>query len=196
VDFSGLLLLALLWVVFNVLTRRGTGEPGSTRSRPPLPGAPPPASGDATQQEGSRLETLLRELERTLDQGTAAPPPGRVGRPADVPLPSAEEVEERESLETEPEVVSLEGHVSRPLRPQLSQDEGAATLVARRIAAAESRSGALTKADHRLFDERIRAEPADATAVRTPTAAELRQAIIWREVLGPPIALRQDDSSR
>ena len=203
-DFGGLLLLALLWAVFNALTRRKPDGSHGGRSRP-LPGARPPATGDATQREGSRLESLLREFERAMDQaqGTGPrptppkPAPGgrRLGRSADRPLGSAEEVEERDSLEVEPEVVSLEQTVARPRRPHLSQDEGAAALVARRIADAEARSGPLTRAGHGKFDQRIRAQPADATAVRVPTPAALRQAVIWRELLGPPLALRDDPPS-
>ncbi|HEU5041758.1 MAG TPA: hypothetical protein VFT84_13090 [Gemmatimonadales bacterium] len=204
-DFGGLLLLGLLWVVFNVLTRRKPDGTGASRTRPPLPGARPPATGDATQQEGSRLEVLLRELERALDQGptpSAGKPrqpstspqkvAGRLGRPADAPLPRAEEVEERESLEVDPEVESLERDVARPARPHLSQDDAADRLVAGRIAAAEARSGPITRAEHLAFDQRIRSQPADATAVRMPTAEQLRRAVVWREVLGPPVSLRKE----
>jgi hypothetical protein len=189
VDFGGLLLLGLLWVVFNVLTK-GRQQQGGRPPRLPtgLPPAPP-SGGDATQREGSRLETLLREFERALEQGAGA---GPLGRPSTTPLPTAEEVEERESLEAEPVVVSLEDRVARPQRPQVSQDEGAEQLVARRIAAADARGGAQTRLDHAAFDRRIRQEPADATAVRTPTAEQLRRAIVWREVLGPPVALREE----
>ena len=205
-DFGGLLLLAVLWAVFNALTSRKRGE-GAGRTRPALPDARPPAAGDATQREGSRLEALLREVERAMDQaeGTTrprpAPPPtgvaerGRLGRPADAPLGSAEEVEERDSLEVEPQVVSLEGEVARPARAQVSQDETAGAVVARRLAQAAARSGPLTRADHRAFDQRIRAEPPDATAVRRPTAEELQRAIVWREVLGPPVSLREDSTA-
>lgn len=201
-DFGGLLLLALLWAVFNAMTRRKPDGRQGGRARP-LPDARPPATGDATQREGSRLESLLRDLEQAMEQaqGAAPRPPapapaaGRLGRPADRPLAGAEEVEERDSLETEPVVVSLDQAVARPQRPHLSQDEGAGALVARRIANAEARSGPLTRADHRRFDQEIRAQPADATAVRVPTPAELRQAVVWRELLGPPLALRDDPPS-
>ena len=54
-DFGGLLLLGLLWVLFNVLGRRKPDGTGSASSRPPLPGARPPRAGDPTQREGSRL---------------------------------------------------------------------------------------------------------------------------------------------
>ena len=188
-DFVGLLLLGVLWVVFNVLTK-GRSDSGRTSGGDPLPPVLPPRTGDATQREGSRLEALLRELEGTLAQTNRG---GPLGRRASTPLPSAEEVEEAESLESEPEVQSLEVVPVRPERAAVSQDEGAAQVAARRIAAAEARSGALTKADHLAFDQRIRQEPADATAVRALSPQELRRAVVWREVLGPPLALRRED---
>jgi hypothetical protein len=190
VDFGGLLLLGALWVLFNLLTKGR--QQGRGPGRPPtgLPPAGPPRQGDATQREGSRLEALLREFERALDQSGGA---GPLGRPSTSPLPTAEEVEERESLESEPEVVSLEAEEARPERVTVSQDEGAERLVARRIAAADARSGAQTRADHAAFDKRIRQEQADATRVRDASLHQLRRAVVWREILGPPVALRQDD---
>ena len=200
-DFGGLLILGLLWLWFGALGRRKTDGNTGSKARLPLPPTP---GGDPTQREGSRLETLLRELERALEQGGAAGQrrpvplprdvPARVGRPADSSLPSAEDVEDRESLEVDEQVVSLEAQVPRPARPHVSQDDGADTLVARRIAAADARSGALTRADHATFDQRIRAEPADASAVRALTPEELRRAVVWREVLGPPVSLRDERS--
>ena len=106
------------------------------------------------------------------------------------PLPDEENVEERESLEVPERVVSLETEVKRPARVRYDQDSGAEDLVRRRIAAAETRSGALSKADHKAFDARIRQEPADHTAVRHYTRAQLRDAIVWREILGPPVSER------
>jgi hypothetical protein len=204
VDFSGLLLLGFLWFLFNLLSRNRQQPPvrrplpRDPDYRTPLPPAAPPSSGDPTQREGSRLEALLREFERALDQAEQrparpAPAAGPLGRPAPERLPSAEEVEERESLEEEPEIVSLEEAPLRPVRVAVSQDEAAERVEVRRVAAAEARSGALTRADHLRFDQRIRQEPADATAVRGLTPEELRRAVVWREVLGPPKALRPDD---
>ena len=185
-DFGGLLMLGFLWLVFSLMSR---GKAQQTRRRPgsPLPPAPPPASRDATQREGSRLEALLREFERALEQGQAT---GPLGRPSTVRLPPAEEVEERDSLEAAPVVVSLEEDVVRPERVRVSEDDTAERLVARRIAAGAKRSGPLTRADHLAFDQRIRQEPADATAVRRPSVEQLRRAVVWREVLGPPVSLR------
>lgn len=178
-DPVGLLFLGFLWFLFSVL-RKNQGRTGRTP-----PSVPPPGTADATQREGSRLEALFRELERTL--GEAA---GPSGRPAGTPLPPAEEVENRETLETGVEVVSLEQEVRRPLRARVNREERAEGIEAGRIAAAEKRSGALTRADHAAFDARIRQQPADATAVRALTSDQLRRALVWREILGPPVSLR------
>jgi hypothetical protein len=189
-DFGGLLLLGLLWVVFNVLTKSRQGQERSPRPPSGLPPSAPPSEGDPTQREGSRLEALLREFERALDEGAGA---GPLGRRSAERLPGAEDVEERDSLEQAPRVVSLETDVARPERAMVSQDDGAERLVARRIAAEEARSGAHTRADHTAFDHRIRQAPADATAVRVASVEELRRAVVWREVLGRPVALRGEE---
>jgi hypothetical protein len=185
VDLTGLIFLGFLWVLFNILTKGR--QSGSSTGRPPRPPGPA-GTGDATQREGSQLEALFRELQRTLEESA-----GPRGRPARLPLPPAEEVEERTSLETDTEVVSLEREVKREARPRVAQDERAETIEQARVAAAEARSGPLTRADHSRFDSRIRAEAADATAVRGPTPEQLRKAVVWREILGPPIALRNDE---
>jgi hypothetical protein len=195
-DFGGLLVLGVVWVLFNLLGR-GRGEPRpKPRSAPQAPQSRPYGSTpshppvDATQREGSRLEQLLRQLEQNLEQAGAArqAPPARLPVP---PLPNDEDVEDRQSLDEEPvRVVSLETEVKRPVRAAYDQDSGAEALVLRRIAAADARSGPLTKAGHKAFDARIRQEPADHTAVRRYTPAQLRDAIVWREILGPPVSER------
>ena len=137
---------------------------------------------------------MLFRSERNLEEagGSQPRPPARPSaRPSLPPLQDDEDVEDRRSLEDEPvRVVSLETQVNRPERAEYSQDADAEELVRRRIAAADARSGRLTKADHQAFDSRIREEPADHTAVRRYTTAQLRDAIVWREILGPPVSER------
>ena len=193
-DFGGLLVLAAVWLLFSLLGRgRGGARSGPpTAPKLPQPRQDPstgrgPSERDATQREGSRLERLLRELERNLEQVSGTQ--GQPGRRSP-PLPDDEDVEDRESLEVPERVVSLETEVNRPERVMYSQDSGAEELVRRRIAAGDARSGALTKADHKRFDTRIRQEPADHTAVRRYTPAQLRDAIVWREILGRPVSER------
>jgi hypothetical protein len=197
VDFGGLLVLGIVWLLFNLI---GQGK-GRSRSAPrPAPQPRPAGSSDPTQQEGSRLERLLRELERSLEQvadkqsggGSRVPTPQRTG-PARLPVPPAtdeEDVEERDSLEEPEQVVSLETEVSRRERPEYDQDSEVEAIVQRRIEAARGRDRALGKADHKAFDAKVRREVADHTAVRRYTPAQLRDAVVWREILGPPVSER------
>jgi hypothetical protein len=194
VDFGGLVVLGVVWLLFNLLGRaRGESRPrprtGAQVPQPHPPTARDPSQRDASQREGSRLEQLLRELERNLEQAAGGQGRTTVRLPAP-PLPDDEDVEERGSLEVPERVVSLETEVKRPARVTYDQDSGAEDLVRRRIAAAEARSGALTTAGHKTFDRQIRQEPADHTAVRRYTTAELRHAIVWREILGRPVSER------
>lgn len=214
-DIGPALLIGIGWLVLNAIRKAGSKPPGTgtpprrppgtapgSGTRPALPGArqlpgarPKPLSpvtgADATQREGSQLEALLRELGRTLEQGS-----GPVGRTPDRRLPPAEEVEERESLEVAPEVQSLESDPRRTARVEVDQDDEAEQIVARRMAAAEAQGRPLTKADHRAFDERIRQEAADKTATKGYTARQLRDAVVWREILGPPVSLRGEGEER
>ena len=142
---------------------------------------------DPTQREGTRLEELLRQLGVSLDEAAGGP----VGRAPDRPLPAAEEAEERESLEVAPEVQSLETAIPGRRGPRGPGRRGRA---GRRPPApgGDANLAPRTKADHRAFDERIRQEAADKTAV-APAVAQLRDAVVWREILGPPVSLRDDD---
>ncbi|HWB39796.1 MAG TPA: hypothetical protein VG500_00970, partial [Gemmatimonadales bacterium] len=156
-DFNGLLILGFVWLLVNLLGRaKGNSRPRPRTAPQPPPGRrsaphpPGPADVDPTQREGSQLERLLRQLERNLDEVG-----GVRSRPAAVPLPSAEEVEERTSLEQPEQVVSLETEVVRQPRVRVDYDEAAEGVEQRRVAAAAARSGKLTRADHARFDEQI-----------------------------------------
>ncbi|MES2123189.1 MAG: hypothetical protein V4503_00735 [Gemmatimonadota bacterium] len=75
---------------------------------------------------------------------------------------------------------------------QLDQDDGAEALVQRRIDAAEARNVAWQPSDHKRFDAEIR-KRATPVVPRKAASTSLRQAMIWREVLSPPLALRDRD---
>ena len=185
-EFNWLLVLAAVWFVLNLIgnARRKPQAPPRTRARegvrpPHLPSAP-----DATQRAGTRLEMMLRDLQRSLEQAVEA------GQSTSIPLPPAPEVEDRESLEVEPEVRSLEGEVRREMRRRVDQDDEAGDIENRRIKAAAARDSARSPADHVAFDHRIRQEPTDHTATPAFTVAQLRNALVWREILGPPVSER------
>ena len=190
-DPTAVLILGVLWFLINLLTGGKKKPPPPPRRREPPPPAGPSVP-DATQREGSRLEMVLRQFEQALDEAGAGP---RARRPTQLALPDDEEVEERESLETEPQVVSLEEEVRRVPRRVHTQDEDAERLVQKRITAAAARDSARTRADHLEFDREIRKEPADHTATGGYTAKQLRDAVVWREILGPPVSLREERPS-
>ena len=160
------------------------------QQRPTQPAPPRPAGG--TQSEGTRLEDLLRVLTEAAGVPTTE---GPMGRPARIPLPPAEEVEERESLEVEEQIQNLETEARRPSRRDVDHDDEAEAIVRRRILAAQERDRTLTRADHLAFDKKIRAAQPDNTRVAKPRHPSLRDAIVWREILGPPISLRDRPDS-
>ena len=206
-----MILLGVTWLVANAVRKAGSRPSGGDRTpgapRPPTrqPNRPPitrlparlPADAtkvkvtaplDPTQREGARLEQLLRQLGRTLEDAA-----GPVGRRPDRPLPAAEDQEETESLEVTPVVRSLETEGDRGARAEVDQDDEAESIVARRLRAAESHLTPRSRADHRAFDAKIRQQPADKTAVAPTAARRLRNAVVWREILGPPVSLRDFD---
>jgi hypothetical protein len=212
-DPGTMLVLGAAWLVVNALRKAGSGTPTKRppTPRPPLPGPRPagarPSSGpparvlpdatrtrsplalDPTQREGARLEQLLRQLGTSLEEVAAGP----IGRAPDRPLPEAEAEEDTESLEVTPDVQSLEMDARRPSRAVVDLDDEAEQVVARRLRAADANLAPRTKADHRAFDQRIRQEPADATGVAASRITRLRDAVVWREILGAPVSLRDDD---
>jgi hypothetical protein len=190
---------ALLWL-FNVIG----GRKGPKGQRPQPPRVPRPAQPraetassrpDATQTEGGQLEDLLRALEQRLEppaQPRAREPAsirshrGPLGRPASVTLPTADDLEERESLESEPVVESLDVEVRRPARVTRDWQAQAEAREQARQAHVEARDSERHKSRHASFDKRIRAEPAKPAAARRITAEQMRQAFIWAEILGRP----------
>ncbi|HET8835287.1 MAG TPA: hypothetical protein VFN08_11185 [Gemmatimonadales bacterium] len=209
-EVGPLVVLGLMWVVLNALRKGGSrpsGGPGKPSSNLPsasrLPGDTRPTAGPtrrsgeapplgATQREGSQLEQLLRELGRTLDQGgqQSKQPTVRTLPPTRMPSP-AKPPRKGGSLVPASEGQSLELDPGRP-EPQVEDlDDEAEKVVEERRAAAEANLRPLSGADHRLFDDRIRQEPADQTAARAYTLKQLREAVVWREILGPPVSLRE-----
>jgi hypothetical protein len=119
---------------------------------------------------------------------------GPLGRHSRIRLPEAEEMEDRTSLE---DAGSLEREARvevlddrRRPRVEVDHDEGAEAVVQRRIREAEARNREFSEVDYRQFHERIK-EQAEAAPVvsRRWSNSKLREAIIWREILGPPKSL-------
>ncbi|MCL4865879.1 MAG: hypothetical protein KJZ47_08300 [Gemmatimonadales bacterium] len=207
-DIGPFALLALVWWVFSILgeakkrQQKGKGRPPVQRPSSPRAEVPTrrPAAGDPSQREGSRLEQILREMERALDPMSQLPPPEPEPEQRGSWDTGMAEVEEVEALtDYRPEVASREdlSNFERPEREVIILGGDQEELQRRRMKYADVRSKALTKADHDRFDARIRQPQVVAAVAESPppTArmARLRQAIIWREVLGPPVAMRGEE---
>jgi len=168
------LLLVVLFAVGGLLQAAGKRRREQAESPLPRAGAP--------RQDGGGL---LAELQKALEE---------MGHPGGAAGLEDEAEEEGVSLETEEatEVRSLEDLTPRPERVVVDQDEAIEAIAAKRVEWAEARARPHTKADHRAFDRKIRAvEPA---VVAVPDRlVELRKMIIWQEVLGKPVALRDRD---
>ena len=184
-EFNGLwILAAVVWFLVNLISKAQRKPEAGQRPKPrePMRPGPLPTTPDATQLEGSRLEQMLRELQRSLETASEA------GRPRQ-PSPVLEQPDEARSLEVDPEVRSLEGEVRREVRRQVDQDDEAADIEAQRIRAAAARTSAI-RGERAIADQSIKQQPADHTATRTYTPQQLRDAIVWREILGRPVSER------
>jgi hypothetical protein len=183
-DFNGFIVIGALWFVLTLITRaKGKlprpGQPGTPDyPRPtPLPSRP-----DPTQQEGIRLQRVLGDLRRALEEAA------QTASPSDAPFAGRESRTPIESLERRPEIRKLEGEGEREA---VDFDDEAAGIEALRIqAAAERNEGRRPGAKQPV--PKVRQEPADNTRTPGYSARQLRDAVVWREILDPPLALRNE----
>lgn len=143
--------------------------------------------------EGTRPRALP-STERKGRMARAMDEAGPLGRHSRTRLPAAEEMEDRESwedggsLEVPGRLENLDETRRRP-RIEVDQDEGAEAIVQRRIKEAEARNTAFSAADHRKFHDKIKQTESKAAAGIGLTVPQLRQALVWKEILGPPKGL-------
>jgi hypothetical protein len=223
--FEGLIVLALIYFVLSQLQKAGKAANKTRRPPAPPSAAEPGATQQEglsletilreiervkQQKQLDQPETLRRPLPGPRPVPKAipprrAPPPrrqevlqderGPLGRLSQTKLPSAEEVEDRtsldegRSLEGAGSLESLEPDRGRRMRTVVDQDEEAEAVVQRRLKEAEARNRPHADADHRAFDQQIRQPQAPLAPGLELTTARLRQAVVWREILGPPKAL-------
>ena len=143
-----------------------------------------PGDPDASPQPMLGLLAEMRreiELARRRQNGAA---PATVPKSKALSRPVRPRAAARLSRATEVAVESV-----RPTREVVDYDSEAAKLVASRTAAAEVTALGRPAGAHKAFDERIR-EVGAPVAPRTHPLGRLRTAMIWREILGPPVSLR------
>ena len=195
---EGLWVIAIIWAVMSIVGKAVRQTKGDTGTAPAPSGRkrvghrparrPRPATVDQPAGAPAPEDEWRREIERLLGVRTGAEY-GPVGRRSREGLPEAEDAEDRGSLETEPEAVSLETLDERQPEPEADFDDQAQAVLDRRLAAAEARTSGRTMQDHRRFDQAIR-QPLPAAPSHVPKRPSLRQALVWREILGPPVSLR------
>ena len=127
------LILGVLWVLMNLFAgRKKTPPPGSEPDEPPQPDRVTsgchPAGRLAAGDGPARVPAVAGECRDA-----------RHGARLESPLAAEEDIEEQQSLESEPQVVSLEQEVRRPARQAYTQDADAEQLVQRRATAAAAR---------------------------------------------------------
>ena len=179
-DINGFLVIGALWFVLTLITRaKGSNRP----RRPGPPNYPPPtplpSRQDPTQQEGVRLQRMLGDLRRALEEAAQA------SSTSDEPVARPRQARSK-SLESS-EVQSLEGE-----REPVDLEDEAAGIEARRIQAAIERNAGRKPEAKQPTAAPVRQEPADHTSAPHYTARELRDAVVWREILDPPLALRKE----
>ena len=196
-EFSFVIIVAVAWMVLNAVREATKKMPGGQRpgsSGGPL--SPRPGAGrtrfelpEGFADASPGLRDLLDAIENAKARAERGPIAGQVPRPAAprrLPAPEAEVVREEVFEDARP---------VRRQRQRVDLDESSAEVARQRREAVARREAGRSDADHTAFDARIRQQPADATRVAVPapeSRPDLRQALIWREILSPPKSLRDD----
>ena len=173
-DIPPELLVFVVWGVLALLSRKANRQ----KQRPPAQRRPPveaPGTRQRTRGKPETFEDLLTEMREQLEAAKRAE--------------EVEEIEERESLEEEPVVVSLEVPARIDEREVVDPSIEMQRVIQQRLHDAEKRNRAWQLADHKAFDKRIRA-PVAETALPLHRIRDLRRAVVWREILGKPVSLR------
>jgi hypothetical protein len=199
VEDFGPIALFLVWVLASLFGGAGKAKRQRERARRQREQAQQPTEIVVSRDrpasrtgQPTTFDELLAEMRGQLEQakemdrvGSGVPSRGQY---EDDP----EAIEDTTTLEEDVEVVSMEVEPVRPERAiEVSQREATEALVQRRIQAAELRNREWRLEDHRRFDAQIRQVKVSRPRTLTVTQRRLRQAMIWNEVLQPPVALRK-----
>jgi hypothetical protein len=178
VDFGWLLVFGVFWIIFSAIREGSRSVKRAPRRREEL--------RDAFAATSPGLRELLDAIEQAArPTGTTAPRPP-------VALPREAELDDFTSLESTDAEVVVERAPSRAVREDVDLDEQSIAIAARRREHAD-RLATPPRATPGRTVRMPEPAAADATAVATPPpVSPLRQAVIWREILGPPPSLRGD----
>ncbi len=186
-NLGGIAILVIIWIVAAMFDKKRKEERRrrAAKSRVPTPidfeSVSKPEARDPSQLEGGLLEKVLRQFDPELaDQA--------LGKHRSAPNGEPEPQASRAASSAAP-VAAVRG--SRPAADDRAAETRA--IIARRLKAAEARLGGRTAGDHAVFHDAIR-EPGKKAPkrVRFPDS-DMRRAIVWREILGPPKAMTIDE---
>ncbi|MBM4186259.1 MAG: hypothetical protein FJ206_03000 [Gemmatimonadetes bacterium] len=197
---ESLVFLLIMFLIGGVL--QSLGQKSRERQRRGRLPTPDPSDDDERGESPKSILEAIREAmeaaERERQSGVPRPMPVPRRAPTSPtrPLPSEPAEtdlfeEEAESLEEEPEIRSLEIEAPRTERVPISRDDEIEAVVQRRRQWAEQQARPMTPADHQAFDQKIR-KPALPERVdpRDIRSTDIRQMILWHEILGKPKSLR------
>ena len=194
--FLGFILLPILARVMRGLGEGGEGKQGVPRRRPAGRTSGKPAEGGLADLEREGREAWRRLLEGLGPAAGAEPPEVLPVPEKPAPPPVAPPQKNQGHGRPKPhrdvgrEGLPSEGKV-RPPRPE-PLPEPATHLEAHERKPIAGRESVHAREGRRPLRSRAEAAAADVPALR-PSVRELRRALVWSEVLGPPVALRRLD---
>jgi hypothetical protein len=179
--------LSLEKILREIQRAKERAEQQQAASRPAARASIKQGAGELLRQK--RLEAEARRPQPLQPLNERGP----LGRHSRTRLPAAEEIEERDSLEGGSLEVEerIQNFDSRTRAAVVDQDDQAEALVQRRISQANARNAEHRSSDHRNFDKKIRDAVPDIVTVVRYAPAQMRDAFVWRELLGPPKSMEE-----
>ena len=184
-EFGWLIGFAVFWFIFRVIREGGETLKKDPRRVHEL--------RDAFAAASPGFRELLDAIDQARQPPTQGSLPARVERvPRRLGTRNSERTDDFVSLESTDEEVVVERTVSRAARREVDLDEESIAIAEKRRAQAD-RPGEARRVPSGRPAAVPQAVPADATAVAVPHPTDaIRQAIIWREILGPPRSLQDN----
>jgi len=164
------------------ITETEGAQAEAEQARQPLPRAKP-------ESEAQRLARVKQAFESSRQLTTPRKPTqAPLGRMARL---STEIISEGRSLEVEESIVNFDDAAStRSVRAEIDQDDQAQAVIQRRLDAAAHRTREGREASYQAQQKAAAAAVASEALSAAAASSRLRRAIVWREILGPPLALR------
>jgi len=192
-NLGGFIVVVLIWIVaavFDQKKKQARKRSGSS--------APPAAGTGGTRSPAPDLKSRLQDALRQLDPELGRMMDGAAGgeqSPAAVrPQPVRPRITAAE-VPPSPAARSARQDASSGSTRDLSFMAQAQAAIAERREVAAEHSRGRTAEDHRRFDREIRRVEKAPPAKRAVALPDLGQAVVWREILGPPVALRDGEST-